>query len=68
MCLIMDSSYIWFALIALLAVAVVFIILRMIVYFVSSIPKWVYVLVIFGALCGVAFIFFRTTVIQTFGF
>ena len=63
----MDPSLIWFVLIALLAVALVFIILRIVVYFVRSIPKWVYVLVMFGALCGVAFIFFGTTVINTFG-
>jgi hypothetical protein len=53
---------------ALLAVAAAFIVLRMVVYFVSSIPKWVYVLVLLGAFCAVVFIFFGTTVARTFGF
>ena len=63
----MGSLNIWFVLVALLALGLAFAILRMIVYFVRSIPKWVYVLVMFAAVCGVAFIFFGTTVIQTFG-
>ena len=68
MILTMDPSYIWFALAAVLAVAIAFAILRMIVYFVRGIPKWVYVLVMFAAICGVAFIFFGRTIVQTFGY
>ena len=63
----MGSIDIWFVLFAILAVVVAFVILRMIVYFVSSIPKWVYVLVMFAAFCGVVFIFFGNTIISTFG-
>ena len=63
----MGSLNIWFVLVAILAVVIAFAILRMVVYFVRSIPKWVYVLVMFAVFCGVAFIFFGTTVIQTFG-
>ena len=59
---------IWFVLFALLAVAVAFIVLRIVVYFVSSIPKWLYVLVMLAALFGVAFVFFGTTVTRSFGF
>ena len=58
---------IWFVLFALLAVALAFIILRTIVYFVSSIPKWIYVLVMLAAVFGVAFVFFGTTVTKAFG-
>ena len=63
----LDSN-ILFILAAALAVVLVFVILRIIVYFVRAIPKWVYVLVMLAAFLGVAFIFFRTTVIQIFGF
>ena len=59
---------IWFVLFALLAVAVAFIVLRMVVYFISSIPKWIYVLVMLAAFFGVVFVFFGTTVTKTFGF
>ena len=64
----MDPSLIWFALVALLAVVVVFGILRIIVYFFSAIPKWVYVLLMLGAFLTVVFIFFKDIVIKTFGF
>jgi len=59
---------IWFVLFALLAVTVAFTILRMVVYFVSSLPKWIYVLVMLAAFFCVVYIFFGTTVTKTFGF
>jgi hypothetical protein len=62
------NQYVLFGILAFAAVVIAFIILRIVVYFVSSIPKWLYVLVILGAVFGVAFIFFGRTVIQAFGF
>ena len=64
----MGSVDIWFVLVAILAVVIAFVILRVIVRFVRSIPKWVYVLVMFAVFCGVAFIFFGRTIISTFGY
>jgi hypothetical protein len=61
------NQYILFAVFALIAVVIAFVILRTAVYFVSSIPKWIYVLVILGAIFGVAFVFFGTTVTKAFG-
>jgi len=54
-------------LVALLAVVLVFVILRMIVYFVSSIPKWIYVLLMIAVFCGVIFIFYGTSLLRAFG-
>jgi hypothetical protein len=48
------------------ALIVAFIILRIVVSFVSSIPKWVYALVIFAALIGAVSIVFGTTVFDAF--
>jgi hypothetical protein len=66
--MITMNQYILFAAVASVAVLIVFAILRMVVYFVSSIPKWIYVLVIMGVLFCVAFAFFGSTVTRAFGF
>jgi hypothetical protein len=52
---------------AVAAVLVVFVALRIIVYFVSSIPKWLYALLILAAISAAAFVVFGTAVTQTFG-
>jgi hypothetical protein len=58
----MMNQLIIFAVLALVAVLVVYIILRIIVGIFSSIPKWIYVLVILSAIFGAAFLAFGTTV------
>ena len=62
------NQYVLFGIFALVAVGIAFVVLRTAVYFVSSIPKWFYVLVILGAIFGAAFVFFGTTVTKAFGF
>ena len=62
------NQYILFVIVALAAAAIAFVILRTAVYFVSSIPKWIYVLVILAVIFGAAFVFFGTTVTKAFGF
>jgi hypothetical protein len=61
------NNYVFFAIVAVVAILVVFVVLRMIVYFVSSIPKWLYVLLILCAIFGAAFVAFGTTVSGMFG-
>jgi hypothetical protein len=62
------NNYVFFVILALAAILVVFLVLRMVVYFVSSIPKWLYVLLILCAIFGAAFVAFGTVVTKTFGF
>jgi hypothetical protein len=61
------NNYVFFAILAVVAILVVFVVLRMVVYFVSSIPKWLYVLLILCAVFGAAFVAFGTTVTRAFG-
>ncbi|MDR1651121.1 MAG: hypothetical protein LBR87_04980 [Synergistaceae bacterium] len=61
------NPYILFGIFAVIAVIVVFVIMRAAVYFVSAIPKWLYVLVILAVIFGVAFVFFGETVRGAFG-
>ncbi|MDR1132510.1 MAG: hypothetical protein LBL05_00015 [Synergistaceae bacterium] len=62
------NNYLFFAILAIAAILVVFVVLRIIVYFVSSIPKWLYVLLILCAIFGAAFVAFGSAVTRTFGF
>ncbi|MDR1580292.1 MAG: hypothetical protein LBS35_08030 [Synergistaceae bacterium] len=62
------NNYLFFVILALVAILVVFVVLRIIVYFISSIPKWLYVLLILCAIFGAAFVAFGKTVTKTFGF
>ena len=61
------NDYLFFAIVAVVAILVVFVVLRIIVYFVSSIPKWLYGLLILCAIFGAAFVAFGTGVSRTFG-
>jgi hypothetical protein len=62
------NNYVFFAILAVVAILVVFAVLRIVVYFVSSIPKWLYVLLILCAIFGAAFVAFGTAVTRAFGF
>jgi hypothetical protein len=55
-----------FAGIALVAILVVYLILRVVVSFVSAIPKWLYVLIFIGVIAAVAFAVFETAVVDSF--
>jgi energy-coupling factor transporter transmembrane protein EcfT len=61
------SQYTMFCIVTVIAIVIVFVILRTIVYFVSSIPKWVYVVVILLVLVGITVAFFNEKLISTFG-
>jgi hypothetical protein len=64
--MVFMNQYIVFAIFALIVLAIAFVILRIVVYFISSIPKWLYVLVALAAIFGAAFVFFGTTVMKAF--
>ena len=63
----MISFNVWFVLVSILAVVVVYVVLKIIARFFSFIPRWVYVLLMLGAFCVVVFRFFGATVMATFG-
>jgi len=52
--------------ITLVAILLAYLILRVILGFISSIPKWIYVLVILGVIAAAAFAVFETAVFDAF--
>jgi hypothetical protein len=60
------NQYVIFAGLVLAALLVAFIILRIVVSVVSSIPKWIYGLIILAALFGAAIIAFGKTLFRAF--